>query len=160
MMARTGGNMIALVMDMIIVTITITTITNVTMSMLTRGPATWKPRYGTKLVDTHGSHKVASPKGKQDAYDFSYLILCQVSACDMVHELALELQESFSPYVERVTLSLSRLLETSRHEDVVSYCLVAMPQLIRAICKSTQPERQHVSQITAFVIQQLIQVIR
>jgi len=76
----------------------------------------------------------------------------------MVHELALELQENFSPYVEKLTTALSRHLETSHHEDMISYCLVAMPQLIRATAKSTQPDRHHVNQLTCYIMQQLLKV--
>lgn len=85
-------------------------------------------------------------------------VVVQVSACEMVNELAADLQESFFPYVERVTPALVHLLSTCRHEDVVSYCLVALPQLIRATGKSTKPDRQHVVQLTRFVVEHMIKV--
>lgn len=82
----------------------------------------------------------------------------QASACQLVMLIADRLQEHFSPYVEATVRALVPLLE-SPHDDVRSYSIVAMPELIRSIAKATSPDRNGLMVLTDYVIGQLIKAI-
>lgn len=45
-------------------------------------------------------------------------------------------QEHFLPYVEAVAGQLSSLVNTSPHEDVRTFCMAAMPELVRSCGKA------------------------
>eukprot|EP00903_Cladosiphon_okamuranus_P012399 g11621.t1 len=60
----------------------------------------------------------------------------QATACQMILLLAEALQEHFLPYVEAVAGQLARLVNTSPHDDVRTFCMAAMPELVRACGKA------------------------
>jgi importin-5 len=82
----------------------------------------------------------------------------QSSACQLVMLIADRLQEYFYPYVEPSVRALVPLLE-SPHDDVRSYCMAAMPELIRATAKATSPDRTGLMVLTDYVIGQLLKTI-
>ncbi|CAM9729618.1 unnamed protein product, partial [Ectocarpus sp. 12 AP-2014] len=60
----------------------------------------------------------------------------QATACQMILLLAEALQEHFLPYVEAVAGQLARLVNSSPHDDVRTFCMAAMPELVRACGKA------------------------
>ena len=64
----------------------------------------------------------------------------QSSACQLLVLLVEKMQEHFYPLVEQTVILLNPLLN-SPHEDVRSYCMVTLPELVRSTAKATVPDR-------------------
>lgn len=83
----------------------------------------------------------------------------QASACQLVVLLAERLQDLYFPYVEKSVSAMSELLD-SVHEDVRSFCIVAMPEFIRSTAKATcNGERAPLLSLVEFILGKLVQSI-
>ncbi|CAM9482473.1 unnamed protein product [Choristocarpus tenellus] len=60
----------------------------------------------------------------------------QATACQMLLLLADALQEHFLPYVEAVADQLAALVNTSPHDDVRTFCMAGLPELVRSCGKA------------------------
>ena len=60
----------------------------------------------------------------------------QASSCQLVMLLVERLQEHFLPYVEQTCAAVTPLV-SSVHEDVRSFAMVCLPELVRATGKGT-----------------------
>ena len=74
----------------------------------------------------------------------------QASACQLVVLISEKLQEHFYPYVESSVRAMVPLME-SPHEDVRSFTMVAMPEMVRATAKATSPERETLTVLTEYI---------
>lgn len=82
----------------------------------------------------------------------------QSSACQLVMLMVEKLQEHFYPYVETTVNAIAPLLK-SPHEDVRSFCMVAIPELVRSTAKATSPDRTAVVNLTEYFIGLLVKSI-
>lgn len=82
----------------------------------------------------------------------------QASACQLLMLLVEKLQEHFYPYVEQSTRALVPLLK-SPHEDVRSFAMVALPELVRATAKATVPDRSALTQLSEYCVGLLVETI-
>ena len=82
----------------------------------------------------------------------------QSSACQLVMLMVEKLQEHFYPYVETTVNALAPLLE-SPHEDVRSFCMVAIPELVRSTAKATSPDREALVNLTEYFVGLLVKSI-
>lgn len=83
----------------------------------------------------------------------------QSSACQLVMLIVEKMQEHFYPHVEETVNSLSPLMD-SAHEDVRSFAMVAMPELVRSTAKATSPDRTALSALSEFVIGRLLNAVQ
>jgi len=63
----------------------------------------------------------------------------QSTSCQLLMLLIEKVQEMFYPYAEQSIQAIAPLL-SSPHEDVRSYCLVIIPEIIRVVAKATLPD--------------------
>jgi hypothetical protein len=82
----------------------------------------------------------------------------QASACQLVVLVAERLQEHFYPYVQDAVSVMSALLD-STHEDVRSYCMVAMPEFLRATAKATLPDRGPTQQLAEYIFGRVLNTV-
>lgn len=82
----------------------------------------------------------------------------QSSACQLVMLMVEKLQEHFYPYVETTVNAIAPLLE-SPHEDVRSFCMVAIPELVRSTAKATSPDRTALINLTEYFVGLLVKSI-
>ena len=82
----------------------------------------------------------------------------QASACQLVVLVSERLQEHFYPYVQEAVSTMAALLD-SPHEDVRSYCMVAMPEFLRATAKATMPDRGPTLQLSEFVFERVLNAV-
>jgi hypothetical protein len=82
----------------------------------------------------------------------------QSSACQLVMLMVEKLQEHFYPYVETTVNAIVPLLE-SPHEDVRSFCMVAIPELVRSTAKATSPDRSALITLTEYFVGLLVKSI-
>jgi hypothetical protein len=82
----------------------------------------------------------------------------QSSACQLVMLMVEKLQEHFYPYVETTVNAIAPLLE-SPHEDVRSFCMVAIPELVRSTAKATSPDRAALINLTEYFVGMLVKSI-
>ncbi|CAM9822036.1 unnamed protein product, partial [Laminaria digitata] len=71
-------------------------------------------------------------------------------------------QEHFLPYVENVAGQLARLVNTSPHDDVRTFCMAAMPELVRscgkaAVMPGSELEGGRVRQLLEFCLCRLLE---
>lgn len=83
----------------------------------------------------------------------------QASACQLVVLISEKLQEHFYPYVESCVRAMVPLME-SPHEDVRSFTIVAMPEMVRAAAKALSPEREALTVLTEYVIGVVIKSVQ
>ena len=79
-------------------------------------------------------------------------------ACQLVTLLAERLQEHFFPFVEPAIRCMAPLV-TSPHEDVRSYCCVALPEFVRATGKASAPGREQLGTIAEYSLGLLISAV-
>lgn len=82
----------------------------------------------------------------------------QSSACQLVMLMVEKLQEHFYPNVEATVNAIAPLLE-SPHEDVRSFCMVAIPELVRSTAKATSPDRTALINLTEYFVGLLVKSI-
>ena len=82
----------------------------------------------------------------------------QAKACQLVTLLAEKLQEHFFPFVEQAIRCMAPLV-CSPHEDVRSYCFVALPEFVRATGKATAPSRTELNTVAEYSIGLLITAV-
>ena len=82
----------------------------------------------------------------------------QAKACQLVTLLAEKLQEHFFPFVEQSIRCMAPLV-SSPHEDVRSYCFVALPEFVRATGKATAPSRTELGTVSEYSIGLLITAV-
>ncbi len=82
----------------------------------------------------------------------------QSTACQLIILLSEKLQEHFYPYVEQ-TMRLVATLINSPHEDIRSYSLVAIPELVRATGKAMTTSRVAVEELSGFSLGLLIRSV-
>ncbi|CAM9494764.1 unnamed protein product [Ascophyllum nodosum] len=86
----------------------------------------------------------------------------QATACQMILLLAEALQEHFLPYVESVAGQLAKLINTSPHDDIRTFCMAAMPELVRSCGKvaavpGSELEGERVHQLLEFCLCRLLE---
>mgnify|MGYP003385503006 CR=1 FL=1 len=82
----------------------------------------------------------------------------QSSACQLVMLMVEKLQEHFYPNVEATVNAIAPLLD-SPHEDVRSFCMVAIPELVRSTAKATSPDRTALINLTEYFVGLLVKSI-
>lgn len=82
----------------------------------------------------------------------------QASACQLVVLVSERLQEHFYPYVQEAVTVMAALLD-STHEDVRTFCMVAMPEFLRATAKATIPDRGPTQQLAEFVFSRILPTV-
>ncbi|CAM9448499.1 unnamed protein product, partial [Ectocarpus fasciculatus] len=82
----------------------------------------------------------------------------QASACQLVVLVSERLQEHFYPFVQESASVMATLLD-STHEDVRSFCMVAMPEFLRATAKATMPDRAPTQQLAEFVFSRILPTV-
>lgn len=92
----------------------------------------------------------------------TYALEEQATACQMILLLAEALQEHFLPYVEAVAGQLANLVNTSPHDDVRTFCMAAMPELVRscgkaAILPGSELKGARVHQLLEFCLGRLLE---
>lgn len=83
----------------------------------------------------------------------------QSSACQLLVLLIEKMQEHFFPYVERTLSTLYPLLESSPHDDVRSFCMVSIPELVRATGKANPHDRTALTTISDFALGRLVHAV-
>lgn len=83
----------------------------------------------------------------------------QASACQLVFLLAEKLQEHFYPYVEQTIRAISPLLK-SPHDDVRSYCMVSLGELVRSVGKASAPDRGPAAQLGEYALGLLVSAVQ
>lgn len=83
----------------------------------------------------------------------------QASACQLLYLLIERLQENFYPYIEQSVNAITPLLH-SPHEDVRSYCLATIPEVISAMAKGCAPDRVALKALSEYLIGELISCIQ
>ncbi|CAM9996505.1 unnamed protein product, partial [Discosporangium mesarthrocarpum] len=78
----------------------------------------------------------------------------QATACQMLLLLAEALQEHFLPYVEVVSDQLAALVNTSPHDDVRTFCMAGLPELVRSCGKAAA---MHGSDLELSGVRQLLE---
>ncbi len=82
----------------------------------------------------------------------------QSTACQLIILLSEKLQEHFYPYVEQ-TMRLVSTLINSPHEDIRSYSIVAIPELVRATGKAMTTSRVAIEELSGFSLGLLIRSV-
>ena len=84
----------------------------------------------------------------------------QASACQLLYLLVERLQEHIFPYAEQTIRSIAPLL-SSPHEDVRSYCVSLIPELVRVTAKATCRDSSSTTlvSVSSFLLGQLIQYL-
>lgn len=82
----------------------------------------------------------------------------QATACQLIILLSEKLQEHFYPYVEQ-TMRLVSTLINSPHEDVRSYSIVAIPELLRATGKAVTTSRVAIEELAGYSLGLLIKSV-
>jgi hypothetical protein len=82
----------------------------------------------------------------------------QASACQLVVLLVEKLQEHFYPFVEPTIRAIAPLLQ-SPHEDVRSYCMLALPEFVRSTGKATIPDRSALVAISEYTLGLLVTTV-
>ena len=81
----------------------------------------------------------------------------QVAACELVKLLMSSTKSGFFPYIEQTAQALMPLLN-SHHEDVRTFALVALPEVVSVVAQSGQ--RLALEQTLAIIIDQVGQMMR
>ncbi len=82
----------------------------------------------------------------------------QASAVQMILLLAEKLQEHFYPYVEH-TVRLIANLVSSPHEDIRSFAIAALPELVRATGKAMPANRAPLVELSAYSLGLLVKAV-
>jgi hypothetical protein len=82
----------------------------------------------------------------------------QASAVQMILLLAEKLQEHFYPYVEQTVRLISNLV-SSPHEDIRSFAIAALPELVRATGKAMPSNRAPLVELAAYSLGLLVKSV-
>ena len=82
----------------------------------------------------------------------------QASACQSIMLLVERLQEHFAPYVEQTVAVVTPLI-SSPHEDVRSFAMVCLPELVRAAAKASVPVRGPMEALASHSINCLVSAL-
>lgn len=90
----------------------------------------------------------------------------QATGCQMILLLAESLQELFFPWVEATARALSHLATSSPHDDVRTYAMAALPEMVRSTAKAValepqlQSDRQSVVLLLEFCLGKLLDTLQ
>jgi len=94
------------------------------------------------------------------------LIEEQATGCQLLFQLLEKLQEHFYPFLEQTLRALAPLLK-SPHEDVRSYSIISLPELVRCIAKATSrvpqghsPDRTATMQVCDYSLGLLVDALQ
>lgn len=82
----------------------------------------------------------------------------QASAVQMILLLAEKLQEHFYPYVEQTVRLISNLV-SSPHEDIRSFAIAALPELVRATGKAMPSNRAPLVELSGYTLGLLVKSV-
>ncbi len=84
----------------------------------------------------------------------------QASACQLLYLLVERLQEHIFPYADQTIRSIAPLM-SSPHEDVRSYCVSLVPELVRVTARATCRDSTNTTlvSVTNYLLGQLIQYL-
>lgn len=83
----------------------------------------------------------------------------QGTACQLLCLMVEKLQEYFYPHVEVSVRSIAPLLK-SPHDDVRTYSMIVIPELIRSCAKATLPDREALSTLSEYLFGVLVDAIQ
>jgi hypothetical protein len=83
----------------------------------------------------------------------------QGTACQLLCLMVEKLQEYFYPHVEISVRSIAPLLK-SPHDDVRTYSMIVIPELIRSCAKATLPDREALTTLSEYLFGVLVDAIQ